>query len=204
MASPYCFNLHFLICDTEHLSFVHCLFQHSRLWATRWWNLPSFLLECFPLFLLMCWIFLYALSTSWLLAVCVSHSVVSDSATPWTVACQASLSMGFSRQEYWSGLPFSLPGHLPDPGIEPRSPALQADSLPSEPLRKPWLLAKDGGKYLLLDYSLSLTMFKLSIVSLFLRHKIHLVRSLKCTNLKSTTWNFYICTFHAPTTQIKI
>ena len=48
--------------------------------------------------------------------------------------CQASLSMEFSRQEYWSGLPFLSPGELPDPGIEPRSPALQVDSLPSEPL----------------------------------------------------------------------
>ena len=45
--------------------------------------------------------------------------------------------MGFSRQEYWSGLPFPPPGDLPDPGIEPTSPALQADSLPSEPLGKP-------------------------------------------------------------------
>ena len=51
-------------------------------------------------------------------------SLVSDSATPWTVAHQASLSTGFSRQEYWSGLPFPLSGDLPDPGIEPRSPAL--------------------------------------------------------------------------------
>ena len=49
-------------------------------------------------------------------------------ATPWTVAYQASLSMGFSRQEYWSGLPFPSPGDLPDPGIEPRSPALEADA----------------------------------------------------------------------------
>ena len=55
-------------------------------------------------------------------------------ATPWTVAYQAPLSMEFSRQEYWSGLPFPPPGYLPDPGIEPRSPALQADSLPFEPL----------------------------------------------------------------------
>ena len=54
-------------------------------------------------------------------------------ATPWTVAYQASLSMGFSRQVCWSGLPFPSPGDLPNPGIEPRSPALQADSLPSEP-----------------------------------------------------------------------
>ena len=53
--------------------------------------------------------------------------------TPWTVACQVPPSMGFSRQEYWSGLPFPSPGDLPDPGIEPRSPALQADALPSEP-----------------------------------------------------------------------
>ena len=53
--------------------------------------------------------------------------------TPWTVAYQAPLSMRISRQEYWSGLPCPPPGDLPDPQIEPRSPALQADSLPSEP-----------------------------------------------------------------------
>ena len=50
----------------------------------------------------------------------------------WTVDCQASLSMGCSRQEYWNGLPFPSPGDLPDPGVEPRSPALQADSSPCE------------------------------------------------------------------------
>ena len=50
-------------------------------------------------------------------------------ATPWTVAHRAPLSMGFSRQEYWSGLPFPSPGDLPEPGIEPRSPALQEDAL---------------------------------------------------------------------------
>ena len=50
--------------------------------------------------------------------------------TPWTVACQTPLAMGSSRQEYWSGLPFPPPWDLPDPGIEPESPALQADSLP--------------------------------------------------------------------------
>ena len=54
-------------------------------------------------------------------------------ATLWTVAHQAPLSMGFSRQEYWSGLPFPSPGALPDPGMEPGSPELQTDSLPSEP-----------------------------------------------------------------------
>ena len=51
--------------------------------------------------------------------------------TPWTVARQAPLSMGFSRQEYWSGLPFPSAGDFPNPGIEARSPALQADSLPT-------------------------------------------------------------------------
>ena len=63
----------------------------------------------------------------------VSRSVVSDSATPWSVAHQALLSMGFYRQEYWSGLPFPSPEDLPDPGIEPRSFTLEADSLLSEP-----------------------------------------------------------------------
>ena len=57
--------------------------------------------------------------------------------TPWTAACQAPLSMGFSRQEYWSGLSFPSPGDLPDPGIEPGSPALQADSLLTEPHGSP-------------------------------------------------------------------
>ena len=57
--------------------------------------------------------------------------------TPWTVAYQAPLSMGFSRQESWNGLPFPSPGDLPNPGIEPGSPTLQADSLPSEPPGKP-------------------------------------------------------------------
>ena len=58
-------------------------------------------------------------------------------ATPWTVAYQAPPSMGFFRQEYWSGLPFPSPEDLPDPGIKPRSPALQADALTSEPPGKP-------------------------------------------------------------------
>ena len=57
--------------------------------------------------------------------------------TPWTVTYQATLTMGFSRQKYWSGLPFPSPGDLLDPGIKPRSPALQADTLPSKPPGKP-------------------------------------------------------------------
>ena len=63
-----------------------------------------------------------------------SLSRVQLFATPWTVAYQAPLSTGFSRQEYWSGLPFPSPGDLPNPRIELRSPALQTDAaLPSEP-----------------------------------------------------------------------
>ena len=58
-------------------------------------------------------------------------------ATPWIVAYQTPLSMGFSRQEYWSGLPFPYPGDLPNPGIKPGSPALQTDVLPAEPPGKP-------------------------------------------------------------------
>ena len=66
-----------------------------------------------------------------------SLSRVQLFATPWTVAHHAPLSMGFSRQEYWSELPFPSPGNLPDPGTEPGSPALQADALLSEPQGKP-------------------------------------------------------------------
>ena len=74
-------------------------------------------------------------------------------ATPWTVTYQAPQSMGFSRQENWSGLPFPSPGDLPNPGIEPGSPALQTDALPSEPLNNNinafkvvGLELNDGGK----------------------------------------------------------
>ena len=59
-------------------------------------------------------------------------------ATPWTVTHQAPLSMGFSRQEHWSGLPFPSPGDLPDAGIKPGSPSLQADSLLSKPPQEPY------------------------------------------------------------------
>ena len=66
-----------------------------------------------------------------------SLSHVGLFATPWIVAYQAPQSMGFSRQEYWRGLPFPSPGDLPDPEIKPRSPALQAESLLPEPPRSP-------------------------------------------------------------------
>ena len=70
---------------------------------------------------------------------CVSCSAVSNSVQPHGLhaACQAPMSMGFSRQEYWSGLSFPSPGDLPNLGIKPRSPKLQAHSLPSEPPGKP-------------------------------------------------------------------
>ena len=75
--------------------------------------------------------------------VCLVAQLCPTRATPWTVTCQAPLSMGFSRQEYWCGFPFLFPGDLPNPGIEPRSPALQADSLPTElqgkPCHRVWL-----------------------------------------------------------------
>ena len=60
-------------------------------------------------------------------------------ATSWTLACQAPLSIEFSRQEYWNGLSFPPPGDLPNPGIKPRSPTLHADSLPCEPPGKPYI-----------------------------------------------------------------
>ena len=73
-----------------------------------------------------------------------SFSRVQLFATPWSIAHQAPLSMGFSRQEYWSGLPCPLPGHFPNPGIETRSPALQADSSPVEPPGKPGYVCACG------------------------------------------------------------
>ena len=65
-------------------------------------------------------------------------------AMPWTVAYQDPQSMGFSRQEYWRGLPFRSPGNLPNPEIEPGSPKLQEDSLPSEPPSKPKYVGKEN------------------------------------------------------------
>jgi len=66
--------------------------------------------------------------------------------TLWTVAYQVSPSRGFCRQEYWSGLPFPSPGYLPDPGIKPRSPTLEADALTSEPPGKPLEAKNDNQK----------------------------------------------------------
>ena len=74
--------------------------------------------------------------------------VISDSTTLWTIACQDPLSLEFSKQEYWSGLPFSSPRNLPYSGIEPGSPALQADSLPYESPGK-----RRGAVYLVLRFA---------------------------------------------------
>ena len=79
----------------------------------------------------------HALLVSYLCAVLSHSSRVRLFATPWTVPRQAPLSMGFPRQEYWSGLPFPSPGDLPNPGIEPRSPAsLQCEMPPTESPQK--------------------------------------------------------------------
>ena len=81
-----------------------------------------------------------------------SHSVVCDSAIPRTVAHQAPLSMGFPRQEYWSGLPLPSPEDLPDPGIEPASPILAGRFLTDEPPEKPSRREKGPLKYTRLKF----------------------------------------------------
>ena len=97
--------------------------------------------------------------------------------TPWTVAGQAPLSMGISRQEYWSGLPFTSPEDLPDLGIEPRSPALQADSLPSEPPGKPYCIYKNTS---LPPISLSRDRYRLYNAQVNLTHSQNTLRNEMC------------------------
>ena len=82
--------------------------------------------------------------------------------TPWTRAHQAPPSMEFSRQEYWSGLPFPSPGDLPDPGIEPGSPALRADALPSEP---PFCIWEDAKVWAHWNHSFDMPLSSLGPVS---------------------------------------
>ena len=89
-----------------------------------YWNIVD--LQCCVSF--CCWAEWISLHT----CMCYSFSCVPLFAIPWTLACQASLSMGFSRQEYWSEQPFPSTRNLPNPGFKPRSPSLQADSLPSQ------------------------------------------------------------------------
>ena len=71
--------------------------------------------------------------------------------------------MGFSKQEYWRELPYPPPGHVPDPGTEPRSPALQADSLPCEPPGKPNINIKEIKSYIVIKRYLELPFFTLSL-----------------------------------------
>ena len=110
-SSSFRFILHFELCQYLRLSSLFLnsgqfLIYHSNSSLENW-----IIMVCY-------W---------WSLFIC---SVVSDTLwPPWTIAGQAPLPMGFSRQEYWSGLPFPSPGDLPNPGIEPRSPALQANSV---------------------------------------------------------------------------
>ena len=102
------------------------------------------------------------LSSFLCVCVCKSLSCVQLFVTPQTVACQAFLSVEFSRKEYWSGQPFPSPGNLPDPEIKPGSPALQVDSLPSELPGKPLITPRLSSKrreihftYLLLTFNVN-------------------------------------------------
>ena len=81
---------------------------------------------------------------------CVCAQLCPILCDPMDCSCQVSLSMGFPRQECWRGLPFPSPGDLPDPGIEPEIPALQADPLPSEPAVKPYKRTRKSSSLILL------------------------------------------------------
>ena len=115
--------------------YISELWKHLSLWS---WGVPcSQHVGCSPDWKLYqpCTLgaFMEVSSHEWV----KSLSRVRLFATPWTVAHQAPQSMEFSKQEYWSGLPFPSPRDLPNPGIEPGSPTLQANALPSEPPGKP-------------------------------------------------------------------
>ena len=88
-------------------------------------------------------------------------------ATPWTVVHQTSLSLGFSRQEYWSGLPFPSPEDILEPGIEPGSPSLQVDSLPSELPESPKFINT------LLKSPLVASLALPNLTSIYLSHFLH-------------------------------
>ena len=125
-------------------------FEAATELGSRKWDLK---LSCYS------WLNVSIIDTNWKWVKLLSP--VGLFGTPWTVAHQAPPSTEFSRQEYWSGLPFPSPGDLPDPGIEPRSPALQADSLPSEPPGKSindtsfWLISRILTKWILTNFIVS-------------------------------------------------
>ena len=108
--------------------FISCIYWLLNSWTSS----NTFLVESLGIVFVYICIYIYIY-----IVVVKSLSRVQLFVTPWTAAHQAPQSMGFSRQEYWSGLPFPSPGDLPDPGIEPGSPALEADALTSEPPGKP-------------------------------------------------------------------
>ena len=113
-----------------------------------------------------------------------SLSRVQLFATLWSIAHQAPLSIGFSRQEYWSGLPFPFPGDLPNPRIKPRSPALHADALTSEPPGKPQpLLIKSTHNVpgTIQKYMVYITTFNIKVIIPILEIKNW--RSRRSTNL---------------------
>ena len=113
--------------------------------------------------------------------------------TPWTVAYQASPSMGFSRQEYWNGLPLPSPGDLPNPGIKPGSPALQADALTSEPPGKPRLIIVTNYKRLSV-----FNIVALKLVLLYLKASIIKMKLLSRAESKRQRHIFYIYSFLCP------
>ena len=122
------------------------------------WSLSHWTAKEVPHFLMLNQLYIPGIKSYWLSCKIIILSIMKVKVkslsrvrlfvTPWTVAYQAPPSMGSSRQEYWSGLPFPSPGDLPDPGIEPRSPALQADALTSEPPGKPTFLSQTECKHL--------------------------------------------------------
>ena len=119
--------------------------------------------------------------------VCSLLSCVRLSATPWTLAHQAPLSIGFSRHKYWSGLPFSSLGDLPDPGVKPRSPALQADSISIWATREAHIQALSH-HYLLP----SLTSLAHSCSSTFHSSPRRLIRS-TLKNANQIIWSHHSC-----------
>ena len=133
--------------QSPRLSSVHGILQSRIL---EWVAMPSSRVSSWPrdqtcVSYISClgrWVphHLCHLGFPWCSCVVLSHWIMSDSVTPRTVASQNP--WGFSRQEYWSGLPCSPPGELPNPEIKPRSPALQVISLPSEPPGKPIILTR--------------------------------------------------------------
>ena len=118
--------------DNPFFTALQCHFCHKIKWQYICRYVWGSLLCSFGLYVYCC-----ANTITWKRSKSVSLSRVQPFVTAWIVARQAPLSMEFSRREYWNGLPCLPPGHLPNPGIEPGSPTLQANSLLSEPPRKP-------------------------------------------------------------------